>query len=52
MVQELINTFEILKSNSYIIDMGKRGFIILKFENEHFYHLTGLIWMFISQTQI
>lgn len=42
MVQELINTFEELKQNSYIINIGKKGYIMLKFENEHFYHLAGL----------
>ena len=42
MIQELINTFEELKKYDYFISIGKKGYIILKFQNEHFYHLIGL----------
>lgn len=42
MLQELVETFEELKKHTYIINLGKKGYIVLKFENEHFYHLVGL----------
>lgn len=41
MIQELVDTFEELKKYDYLIDMGDKGFIIIKFKNEHFYHLAG-----------
>lgn len=41
MVQELIDTFEELKKYDYLIDMGDRGYMMIKFKNEHFYHLVG-----------
>ncbi len=42
MLQKLIDTFEVLKKNVFIIDRGQKGKIILKFKDEHFYHLVGL----------
>ncbi len=42
MLQELINTFEALKKYVYIIDRGSYSPIIIKFKDEHFYHLIGL----------
>ena len=42
MLNELINTFEELKENVYIIDRGDLPPIIIKFKDEHFYHLIGL----------
>lgn len=51
MLEELINTFEELKKYVYIIDRGKNGLLIIKFDNKNFYHLVGLhktnIGMFI-----
>ena len=41
MIQELINTFEELKKYEYFINIGKKGYIIINFENSHFYHLAG-----------
>ena len=42
MLQELINTFEEVKKYTYIIDRGNLEPIIIRFKNEHFYHLIGL----------
>lgn len=42
MLQELIDTFEFLKSFVFIIDRGQKGRIIIKFNDSHFYHLIGL----------
>ena len=42
MLEELINTFEELKKYVYIIDRGKNGLLIIKFDNKNFYHLVGL----------
>ena len=42
MLEELINTYEELKKYVYIIDRGKNGLLIIKFDNKNFYHLVGL----------
>lgn len=42
MLEELINTYEELKKYVYIIDRGKNGLLIIKFDNRNFYHLVGL----------
>ena len=42
MLQELIDVFEEVKKYVYIIDRGDNEPIIIKFKNEHFYHLIGL----------
>lgn len=42
MMQEIINTFEELKKYNYFINLGKKGYIIIKFQNFNFYHLLGL----------
>ncbi len=42
MLSEAINTFEELKKYVFIIDRGNKQSIIIKFENENFYHLIGL----------
>lgn len=42
MLQDLINTFEELKKYVFVIDRGNKGKIIIKFRDEHFYHLIGL----------
>ena len=42
MFQDLVNTFEELKKYVFIIDRGKKEKIIIKFRDEHFYHLVGL----------
>lgn len=41
-LQDLIDTFEELKKNVYIINRGDKGIIIIKFKNENFFHLIGL----------
>ncbi len=42
MLQKLIATFEELKKYIFIVDRGTKGQIIVKFRDEHFYHLIGL----------
>ena len=42
MLQEIITTFEELKKYNYLINIGKKGFINLRFQNEQFFHLLGL----------
>ncbi len=42
MLKDLIETFEELKKYVFIIDRGDKGKIIVKFKDEHFYHLIGL----------
>ena len=42
MLEELINTFEKLKKYVFIIDIGSKGKIYVKFCDKHFYHLVGL----------
>ena len=42
MLKELIDTFEELKKYVFIIDRGEKEKIIIKFKDEHFYHLVGL----------
>lgn len=53
MLQEAIDTFEELKKYIFIINRGAKGFIIVKFNNNNFYHLVGLhkmnINMFLPQ---
>ena len=42
MLQNLIDTFEELKKYVFIIDRGSKGNIVIKFNNDNFYHLIGL----------
>ncbi len=42
MLKEAINTFEELKKYIFIINRGNKQSIMIKFENENFYHLIGL----------
>lgn len=42
MLQELIDTFEELKKYVFIIDRGNNNMIVLRFNNDNFYHLVGL----------
>lgn len=42
LLQELIDTFEELKKYVYIVDRGNKGRLIIKFNNDNFYHLVGL----------
>lgn len=42
MLQNLIDTFEELKKYVFIIDRGSKGNIVIKFNNDNFYHLVGL----------
>ena len=42
MLKELIDSFEKLKKNIYVIDRGNLEPIIINFKDEHFYHLIGL----------
>lgn len=42
MLEEAINTFEELKKYTFIIDRGNKKPIIIKFNNDNFYHLIGL----------
>lgn len=42
MAQELIDTFEELKKYVFIINRGSNKPIIIKFNNDNFYHLVGL----------
>ena len=42
LLQDLINTFEKLKTNVYIIDRGDKGTIIIRFKDNNFFHLVGL----------
>lgn len=52
-VTRSIDTFEELKKYIFIINRGTKGFIIVKFNNNNFYHLVGLhktnINMFLPQ---
>ncbi len=41
MLKELIDTFEELKKYVFVIDRGSMGRIIIKFNNNNFYHLVG-----------
>ena len=41
-LKELFDTFEELKKNVYIINRGDKNPLIIKFKNEHFFHLVGL----------
>ena len=41
-LEELINTYEKLKKNIYIIKRGNRPHIIIKFKDDNFFHLVGL----------
>jgi hypothetical protein len=42
MLQNLIDSYEKIKKYVYIVDRGDRDPIIIRFDNEHFYHLLGL----------
>lgn len=42
LLQELITTFEELKKYVFIINRGTKKPIIIKFNNDNFYHLVGL----------
>ena len=42
MLKELIDTYEELKKYVYIIDRGDKKRIVIKFNNDNFYHLVGL----------
>ena len=42
MLKEIIDIYEELKKNVYIIDRGNDDPIIIRFNNENFYHLIGL----------
>ena len=42
MLQELIDTFEELKKYVFIINRGSKPSIVIKFNNDNFYHLVGL----------
>lgn len=42
MVEKLINSFEELKKYIFIITRKNKKNIMIKFRNEHFYHLVGL----------
>lgn len=42
MLQELIDTFEELKKYVFIINRGNNNMIVLRFNNDNFYHLVGL----------
>lgn len=42
MLQELINTFEELKKYVFIVDRGLKESIVIRFNNDNFYHLVGL----------
>lgn len=42
MLQELIDTFEELKKYVFIIDRGNNNMIVIRFNNDNFYHLVGL----------
>lgn len=42
MLQKLIDTFEELKKYIFIIDRGYKEKIVIKFNNDNFYHLVGL----------
>lgn len=42
LLQELIDTFEELKKYLFIINRGNKPIIIIKFNNDNFYHLVGL----------
>ena len=42
LLQDLIDTFEKLKTNVYIIDRGDKGTIIIRFKDNNFFHLVGL----------
>lgn len=54
MLKDLIDTYEELKKYVFVINRGGKGMIVLKFNNENFYHLIGLhkinIDMFIPST--
>lgn len=41
-LQELIDTFEKLKQNIYLIQRGDKPSLLLKFEDNNFFHLVGL----------
>lgn len=41
-LEELINTYEKLKKNIYIIKRGNNKLIIISFKNDNFFHLVGL----------
>ncbi len=42
MLEELINTYEKIKKYVFIIDRGNKKAIVIKFNNDNFYHLVGL----------
>lgn len=42
MLQELIDTFEELKKYVFIVDRGNNNIIVIRFNNDNFYHLVGL----------
>lgn len=42
MVDTLIDTFEELKKYVFVINRKDKGCILVKFQNNHFYHLVGL----------
>lgn len=42
MIDNLINTFEELKKFIFIINRKDKGVILIKFQNDNFYHLVGL----------
>lgn len=42
MLQELIETFEELKKYVFIIDRGNNNMLVIRFNNDNFYHLVGL----------
>ena len=42
LLEELINTYEKVKRNIYIIKRGNKAPIIVKFKDDNFFHLVGL----------
>lgn len=42
LLEELINTYEILKKRVYMVERGDKNTIIIKFKNDNFFHLVGL----------
>ncbi|MBP3765880.1 MAG: hypothetical protein J6G98_01695 [Bacilli bacterium] len=42
LLQQLIDTYEEIKKNVYIIKRGNKYPIIIKFKNDNFFHLVGL----------
>lgn len=42
LLEELIDTFEEVKKYVFIINRGDKKAIVIRFDNEHFFHLVGL----------